>query len=274
VGGGVITSEDSALYVGAVAHKRLRPKPHSLRYGVFSMLVDLDRLDELSRRLKWFSLDRFNLFSLYARDFGPRDGTPLAAFARLRAAAAGLEMPAAKVRMLFYPRLLGYAFNPITVYYLDDADGRTVMLIFEVRNTFGEHHFYDAVIAAPGQGEIKLTIPKNFYVSPFNAVTGSYRFTIRLPDAEVFTGIALSDGDGPLVNAYFTGERQVLSDRALLRLAVAFPLMTLKVIAGIHWEALKLWRKGVPLTLGQRRSAKRAGAPRQASGIARSDTPS
>ncbi len=213
VGGGMTSSEDGALYVGAVVHKRLRPKAHSLRYGVFSMLVDLDRLDELSRRLRWFSVGRFNLFSLYPIDFGPRDGTPLAAFARQRAAAAGLDMPIARVRMLFYPRILGYAFNPLTVYYLDDAAGQTLMLVFEVHNTFGERHFYDAADRRAEAGRISLTLPKAFLcVAVQHAQTGRYRFTIRLPDAEVFTGIVLSDDEGPLVNAYFAGARQALTD--------------------------------------------------------------
>ncbi|RYE88630.1 MAG: DUF1365 domain-containing protein [Hyphomicrobiales bacterium] len=243
---------DGALYLGEVVHKRARPKRHRLRYSVFSMLVDLDRLDDLERRLKLFSVGRFNLFSLRPQDFGAHDAGSLAEFMRRKAAAAGVGDRVARIRMLCYPRLLGYAFNPLTVFYLDDSAGQPVMLVYEVHNTFGEHHFYQHVVDGPVAGEIRHTAKKAFYVSPFNTLAGHYRFAMRPPGDVVFTGITLSDADGGLVTAWFEGRRKELTDGALLRLALGFPLMTLKVVAGIHWEALKLLAKGVPLTLGFR----------------------
>src|SRR6218665_1355139 len=145
--GGGIDQPDSlgALYVGDVVHKRARPKRHSLRYRVFSMLVDLDRLDSLHEKLRFFSLNRFNLVSLVTRDFGPRDGSSIAAFIRRKAAAAGVT-DVARIRMLAYPRLLGFAFNPITVYFCEDTAGVVRFLAYEVSNTFGEHHFYQAAV--------------------------------------------------------------------------------------------------------------------------------
>ncbi len=243
-----------AIYVGDVVHKRARPKRHALRYRVFSMLVDLDALETLDRRLRFFSLDRFNLVSLVTRDFGPRDGTSIAAFIRGKAAASGVG-GIARIRMLAYPRLFGFAFNPITVYFCDDAAGVTRFLAYEVSNTFGEHHFYEAAIdaaASPIQHDAK----KAFFVSPFNTLEGNYRFSIRAPQEQVFVGITLSTEEGGILTAYFEGQRRPLTDARLLKLLLAYPFMTAKVVAGIHWEALLLLLKGLPLTLKLRRQLK------------------
>ncbi len=257
MGGGVndTASMLGAIYVGDVVHKRARPKRHALRYRVFSMLVDLDRLDSLHEKLRLFSLNRFNLVSLFARDFGPRDGTSIAAFIRRKAAAAGVT-DVARIRMLAYPRLFGFAFNPITVYFCEDVAGVTSFIAYEVSNTFGEHHFYQAAVQPSGD-QIRHEAKKAFYVSPFNTLEGAYRFSVRPPTETVFLGITLSDAEGGLLTAYFEGEQRPLTDATLLKLLLAYPFMTAKVVAGIHWEALLLWLKGVPPTLKLRRQSKR-----------------
>ena len=192
---------DGALYVGEVVHRRTRPKRHQLRYGVFSMLADLDRLDELDRRLKLFSVGRFNLFSLVARDFAARDGSDLAEAIRVRASRTGIA-EAARIEMLFYPRLFGFAFNPITTYYLYAADGSLCGMIYEVNNTFGEHRFYEAAVDEVA-GQVSHNLPKALYVSPFNTHEGSYRFAVRRGDEAIFLGITLSDEDGPAAHRAF-----------------------------------------------------------------------
>lgn len=246
--------QGSAIYVGDVVHKRARPKRHALRYRVFSMLVDLDQLESLDEKLRLFSLNRFNLVSMSTSDFGPRDGTSVAEFIRRKAKAAGIS-EIARIRMLAYPRILGFAFNPITVYFCENAGGETVFLVHEVSNTFGEHHFYTAPVNQVN-GEVKHEAKKALYVSPFNTMDGDYRFTIRPPTDEVFLGINLSTDEGGLITAYFQGDRRPLTDKTLLKLALEYPLMTVKVVVGIHWEALKLWLKGVPPTLSLRKTMK------------------
>jgi DUF1365 family protein len=250
MGRGLAYRDFGALYVGTVVHKRARPKRHVLRYRVFTMLVDLDHVEVLSQ-LRLFSFNRWNLVSLLARDFGGRDGRSVAAFIREKASAAGIA-DIARVQMLAYPRVLGFAFNPITTYFCEDGAGVIRFIVYEVSNTFGEHHFYQAAADSSGQ-PISHSANKEFFVSPFNALEGSYRFSVRPPSDQVFVGVTLTSQNRSVLTAYFTGERRPLTDMGLLHVVLAYPFMTAKVVAGIYWEALILWLKGVPTTLHHRR---------------------
>jgi len=245
-------TQTAAIYQGEVVHERLRPKHHKLRYRVFSLLVDLDAIAELGARFRLFSHNRFNLFSFHDRDHGPGDGQHLATHIRALLAQAGLGDCGARILLLSYPRMLGYVFNPLSVYFCLDEQGRLGAIAYEVSNTFHERKTY-LLAAEPGEdvGTVYQKCAKSFHVSPFNTARGTYSFHIQPPDERVGIGVALRNEEGPLMRAHFAGSREPLNDRALARLALRYPLMTLKVIGGIHLEALRLWWKGVPLARRQ-----------------------
>ncbi|MEZ5666324.1 MAG: DUF1365 domain-containing protein [Alphaproteobacteria bacterium] len=235
----------SALYPGRVMHRRLRPFVHGFRYRVFSLYLDLDELPGLDRRLRLFSHNRWNLFGFRDRDHGPRDGGPLRPWIERHLAAAGIDLEGGPVRLLCFPRVLGYVFDPLSVWFCFHADGGLRAILYEVSNTFGQRHGYLLPVDGPAPGEpLEQATAKRFYVSPFFAVDGRYDFRLAVPGDRLAVGIRLGDSAGPALVARQTGRRRPLSDAALARLFVTHPLMTLKVIGAIHWQALRLWLKG------------------------------
>ena len=239
----------AALYVGPVMHARLKPVGHRFSYRVMSLLIDLDRLDEADRQSALFGVNRGALYSFHEKDHGERDGSSLRAYAARCAAAHDIDLTGGRVQLLCYPRLFGYAFNPLSVYFCHRADGRLALVIYEVRNTFGEIHAYalplrPADISSAG---IRQAQDKLFYVSPFIAMTMRYHFRISPPQDTVKLRILETDREGPLLAATFFGRRRTLTSAALLGMFFSLPLVTFKVMAAIHWEALRLWVKGARL---------------------------
>jgi len=234
---------NSALYTGAVFHRRIRPKEHKLRYRVFSLLIDLAEIPELSKRLKLLRFNRRGLFSFRESDHGDGE-TPLRDWVERQLAEAGLAISGGRIAVLAYPRMLGYVFNPLSVFFCYDHNHRLAAILYEVANTYSERHTY--VIPVENAAAIRQSAEKVFYVSPFLPVEGRYEFAIEPPENAVGISIRLVDREGLLLAASFRGDRKPLTDRTLAAAFLRYPLMTLKVIAGIHWEALKLWRKGIP----------------------------
>jgi uncharacterized protein len=238
---------NSALYIGGVMHRRVRPRVHHLRYRMFWLLLDLDELRLLSRRLRLFSHERLNLFSFHDADHGDGSNTPLRAQAEGHLAAAGLDFQGGAIRLLCMPRVLGYVFNPISVYYCYDRAGGLIALIYEVHNTFGQRHNYVITVDRAQNGPLSQRCPKAFYVSPFIGMDITYNFSVREPAESILLSIEGKDPKGPVIIASLAGERRKLTDYALARVFVTHPLLTLKVVVGIHWNALKLWFKGMKL---------------------------
>src|SRR5690242_7362955 len=232
----------AALYFGEVMHARLKPMGHRFSYRVMSLLIDLDRLGEADRQSPLFGVNRAALYSFCEADHGKRDGSSLRAYARACAADHGIDLAGGKVLLLCYPRLLGFTFNPLSVYFCHRADGDLALIIYEVRNTFGDIHCY-VLPVKPGESSaagIRQQQDKQFYVSPFVEMAMRYHFRILPPGDTVRLRILETDREGPLLVATFNGRRRALTTGALLRPFVALPLVTLKIVAAIHWEAMRL----------------------------------
>ncbi len=234
----------SALYVGSVMHRRLRPRMHKFRYRAFWILVDLDELDKLSGRLRLFSHNRFNLFSFQDKDHGDGTATPLRAHVEHHLGEAGINLAGGPIRLLCMPRTLGYCFNPLSVYFCYRADGALTALVYQVHNTFGDRHSY-VIPVEQGSGARHQHCQKSFYVSPFMDMNMRYDFRITDPGQRVGVGIRTSSFATPVMNAVLTGVRKHLTDRNLLILSLTIPAVTLKAIVAIHWEAMRLWLKGL-----------------------------
>lgn len=236
----------AVLYSGEVMHQRMKPFGHRFQYRVFSLLVDLDRLGEANRLSALFSVNARNLVAFHEKDHSGSNAVSLRGYADGLLADAGLSVPAARILLVCYPRILGYVFNPISVYYAYDAEARLVAMIYEVRNTFGERHTYVCPVSdgEMSAGGLRQSCDKLFHVSPFIPMQMRYHFRMLPPGAEIRWRILETDPEGPLLAATFTGRQESMATATLLSLTARIPFLTLKIVAGIHWEALKLWVKG------------------------------
>jgi len=231
-----------AIYSGRTLHARYQPFEHSFKYRIAPFLFEADALERSASDLSYFSLNKLNLFSLWFKDFGARDGSDPRIWARETFAGAGIDLAGGGLRLLALPRLVGYAFNPISVWFGLGPDGDPRGVIYEVHNTFSQAHAYVAPLEPSGKHE--HASPKAFHVSPFFPVAGDYDFTLIPPGARFDLAIRKSMNGAPALLATMSLKRQPITDRALLAQALKTPFMTLGVTAAIHWQALKLWLKG------------------------------
>lgn len=230
-------------YEGHVMHMRLRPRAHRFRYRLWTLLLDVDRVEETARGLRLFSANRFNLLSHHDADHGARDGSPLRPWVEARLASAGLPRPA-RIRLLAMPRFLGWVFNPLSVYFCEDAEGRLESVVYEVKNTFGDQIPY--ALDARGEGPRRHAQAKEMFVSPFIGMDQVYRFDLLPPGETLALRIKQGDAQGDLLIATQNGARRPLTDSVLARLALGAPFLPVQVTAAIHWQALRLWLKGAP----------------------------
>ena len=237
----------SCLYAGQVVHRRFTPRTHQLRYRVFWMLLDLNETDELSQRLRLFSRNRFNLTSFFDADHGDGSGVPLLIQAQTLLRRAGCQTDQVAIKLLCMPRILGYGFNPLSVYFCFRPDGSLEAIIHEVHNTFGERHSYVMPVRGGATDIIEHYCPKEFYVSPFLGMDMAYDFRVRPPGAKVEVSIYGKENDKTVIAASLSGTHSELTDGTLIKAFASHPLLTLKVIAGIHWHALRMVLKGFRL---------------------------
>jgi len=239
-------SAPGQLVFGQVMHRRFFPVQYRFVYRVFSLLVDLDRLDEAARRCRWFSRNRFNLFAFYDRDHGPGDGSSLRDWLMGHMRRMGLEFPIGRIEIQCFPRVLGHGFNPLSVWYCYGSGNGLVAVLAEVRNTFGERHSY--LLHRRGEPMewpvVRHRHAKEFHVSPFVGMQADYRFRFARTGDESSTVIHEYQDDRLMLVAVQRGESRALNDANLLRAALLYPLLTLKVVALIHWQALKIWLRG------------------------------
>ena len=232
---------NSAIYEGTTTHVRRKPFEHRLQYGLFSLLIDLDELDELAR-MRFFSHNRTNLISFFDKDHGARDGGDLRTWIVSEMRKAGFDETPGRIRLLCLPRIAGYEFNPLTVWYIDDTAGDPRWILYEIHNTFGEAHSH--LLEVDGNDHHRHGFRKEFFVSPFFDVEGGYRVRITQPGRRLSVAITYEVSDEKVFIATLAGRRLPLTPKTLLGATIRYPLVTFKIMGAIHWEAARLWLKG------------------------------
>ena len=233
----------SSIYNGTVIHKRFKPKVHFFKYKVFSLLIDLSELNDLEKKINFFSYNKFNLISFFDKDHGDRDGSSLIEWVKRNLKENKINSDNIKIKLLCYPRILGYVFNPLSVFYIYDKDEKLISILYEVKNTFGEQHTY--IFKMENNNLLNHGCKKKFHVSPFIEMDCNYFFKILKPGEKISVIIDQYQTDEKILYASQDGQRVDFNTKELIKSYLKHPLMTFKIISAIHFEAFKLWVKGI-----------------------------
>ncbi len=233
----------SFIYNGTVIHKRFKPKIHFFKYRVFSLLVDLSELNNLGKKISFFSYNSFNLISFFDKDHGDRDGSCLTNWVKKNLRENQINFDNIKIRLLCYPRILGYVFNPLSVFYVYDKNENLISILYEVKNTFGEQHTY--IFKVENNNLLQHNCSKKFHVSPFIEMNCNYFFRILKPSEKISVIIDQYQLNEKILYASQDGKRANFTSNELIKSYLKHPLMTFKIILAIHFEAFKLWAKGI-----------------------------
>ena len=236
--------KSSYIYTGNVVHKRFKPKTHYFKYKVFSLLVDLSEIDSLDKDLKIFSYNKFNIVSFYDKDHGARDGSSIKNWVIENLKRNNIDTDNIQIKLLCYPRIFGYVFNPLSVFYVYDKNLELISILYEVKNTFGEQHTY-IFKSNKNHNLIQHVCKKKFHVSPFIEMNCVYFFRLLKPGNKISVIIDQNDKDGKILYASQDGVKSELNNNNLIKAYLKHPLMTFKIILAIHFEAFKLWSKGI-----------------------------
>jgi DUF1365 family protein len=235
---------NSAIYNGQVIHKRFKPKVHYFRYNVFSLLIDLSELENIDKEISFFSLNKFNLISFYEKDHGERDGSSLINWVNKNLEKNNIPTQDIKIKILCYPRIFGFVFNPLSVFYVYNLQNKLISILYEVKNTFGEQHTYIFKITKD-ENLVQNKCAKKFHVSPFIEMDCNYFFRLLKPSDKISVILDQYDKEDKILFASQDGIRTDFNSKELIRSYLKHPLMTFKIIIAIHYEAFKLWIKGI-----------------------------
>ena len=237
--------KNSKIYTGKVIHKRFKPKEHYFKYNVFSLLIDLNELEEINKYIKFFSYNKFNIISFYDKDHGDRDGSSIKLWVKKNLRNIGIMTEDISIKLLCYPRIFGYVFNPLSTYFIYNKRSELISIFYEVKNTFGEQHTY--IFKAQDEKTVQNKCKKKFYVSPFIEMDCEYHFKTLNPREQLSVVINQNDKDGKLLFASQDGISKNFNNKNLILSYLTHPLMTFKIIGAIHYEAFKLWAKRIKL---------------------------